>query len=88
MSMLLMVAVIKASLAVICYDCSCSGEDCNATSCQDPFSPSDSTETCDGDLCAAQKVINCQFTYTNYFSFNTFIFLKKCSYPLQNRWPT
>jgi len=67
MSMLLMVAVIKASLAVICYNCSCVGEACNTSSCQDPFNPSDSAETCEGDICHAHKVIYGQFTFTNYF---------------------
>jgi len=67
MSMLLMVAVIKASLAVTCYQCSCSGEACNTTSCQDPFNPSDSAETCEGDICHAEAMTIGQFTYTNYF---------------------
>jgi len=65
--MLLMVAVIKASLAVTCYNCTCRGEECNTTSCQDPFNPGDNAETCEGDLCHADKMDLGQFTYTNYF---------------------
>ena len=88
MSMLLMVVLIKASLAVTCYECSCSGKDCDNTSCEDPFN-SDSAETCEGDLCHADKMeLPGQFTYTNYtLTFNTFIFLKMFI-SLQNRWPT
>ena len=67
MSMLLMVAVIKASLAVTCYNCTCRDEDCDTTDCEDPFNPGDSAETCEGDLCLAQNVTVGQFNYTNYF---------------------
>ena len=87
MSMLLMVVLIKASLAVTCYECHCHGEDCDNTSCKDPFN-SDSAETCEGDLCYAEKMELGQFTYTNYtLTFNTFIFLKMFI-SLQNRCPT
>ena len=61
MSMLLMVVVIKASLAVTCYKCRCQGQDCD---CHDPFKPSDTTETCNGDLCHAETFELRQFTYT------------------------
>ena len=79
MSMLLTVVLIKASLAVTCYKCGCRARpDCD---CRDPFNPSDTAETCNGDICHAQKMEIGQFTYTNYTftfnTFNTFIFLKK-----------
>ena len=67
MSMLLMVVLIKASLAVTCYRCYCDGHDCNDASCEDPFNPSGTAETCVGDLCYASKLELGQFTYTNYF---------------------
>ena len=66
MSMLLMVVVIKASLAVTCYKCSCRYGACDTTSCEDPFNPSDSAETCEGDICHAEKLDLGQFTYTDY----------------------
>jgi len=74
--MLLMVVLIKASLAVICYECSCQRPECK---CHDPYKPSYSAATCEGDICVAEKIVgqHGQFTYTNYtLTFNTFIFLK------------
>jgi len=66
MSMLLMVVLIKASMAVTCYKCHCRGQDCDNNYCLDPFKPSDTAETCNGDICYASKIELGQFTYTNY----------------------
>ena len=63
MSVLLMVVVIKASLAVTCYKCDCYGQ-CD---CHDPFKPNDTAETCNGDICHAENMLFGQFTYINYF---------------------
>jgi len=67
-SMLLMLvmigAFIAASQAITCYLC---------LGCDDPFSPSSSSQTCEGELCAKAKSKSGGW-FTNNFYTNPVIF--------------